>query len=94
MAGYETYGEYFEGSVILLKKNFLSCLYQLVDNGSVIKVHNAYHFKKVYDQFSTPPAYPILADMNKVTVVSGSIPSHCIRNITFRTYYNELNRYL
>ncbi len=88
------YGEYLEANVILLKKGFLSSLYQLAENGSVIKVHNAYHFRKVWDQFNTPPIFPILADMRKVTVITGSLPLEHIRYISFGTYVSEQSRYL
>ncbi len=88
------YGDYFEGRVILLNKGILNSMYQLEENGSVIKVHNAYHFRKVYDQFNTPPIFPILADMRKVIIITGTIPSHNIRLISFRTYVEEQSMYM
>lgn len=94
MAGYDDYDDFFEGDVILLTKGLLSCMYQLADYGSVIKVHNAYHVRKVRDQFNTPPVFSILAYLSKVTLVTGIIPDSYVKRMTNRDYLRIHSIYL
>jgi hypothetical protein len=67
-------GDFFLGSVRFVGQGIFNAKYSIVENGSIIKVKNSTHIRLVHNQNHFPDSFEIIAPIDVVKVVSGTIP--------------------
>jgi hypothetical protein len=81
-------GYFFKGEVRFAGQGLFNAKYSLVANGSIIKVNNGAHVRLIANQFGRfPDSFEIIAPMDAIKVISGSIPEYLV-------HYQSCSEYL
>jgi len=79
-------GEFFKGDVRFISAGIRNSKYVITSNSSIIKVKNSTHIKLIQNQYDFPETFEIIAPLDVVGVISGSIPSTYIQNLPALEY--------
>jgi hypothetical protein len=83
------YGWFFRGEVRFVHQGIFNAKYSLVANGSLIKVKNGVHIRLIQNQYGVfPEAFEIIAPMDAVVLINGSIPEDHIHYLPASEYLN------
>jgi len=81
------YGEFFEGSVHFISQGLFNAKYQLENSECIIKVNNNTHVRCMNQlDLPFPEYFNILAPMDAVTVIRGTIPEDYLKDSSAEYY--------
>ena len=80
---------FFEGKVTFVSQGFFRAKY-IVENGSVIKVKNSTHVRKInqYD-IPWPKQFEIIAPLDAIKIINGNLPEEYL-SIKDKQYYLDI----
>ena len=88
-------GDFFKGYVHLVGQGLLKAKYSIMENDAIIKVVNSTHVRMVDDVFGQYPySFEIIAPMDAVTLIEGTIPSDHIQYLSASVYLAYRQQYL
>ncbi len=83
----------FEGDVMVMDYRHMHTTFRILENDALIEVHDEHHVRKIDPRYGVPLTYPVIAKMEYVKVISGSIPKHRIIQMTLKEYLQEFHYY-
>ena len=89
MNPFTTYGWFFRGPVRFVSQGFITARYSLTVDGTIIKVKNSVHIRLIPGQaVPFPDIFEIIAPVEAVTVINGSVPDSYMHHLAASEYLN------
>jgi hypothetical protein len=79
-------GDFFKGNIRFISQGLFNAKYSIVDNGTIIKVKNSTHVRLTHNQSHFPEIFEIIAPLDAVQVINGSIPDYYIHSLLASEY--------